>query len=291
MIALAIACALCAAVASGVGARLQHGGVRAETRDEELRLRSLGRLSRNRGWRLGFAVLFAGTALQVTALTFAPVIVVAPLVVLALPVVAVLSGKAKLDRTSVLAVASVSVAVGVFVALSSGAAANPRLPPSDVLKATQIVAVVLAVLGAVAVVNRGMVRSVALSAAAGAAYGLVSVLVRDVAFTVRTLGLAELPWLALFGAVAAFLLGAWFVQLAYASGPPDVVVGCQTMVNPLVATVLGMTVLGEAHATHPLPLAALAACGAVAVTGIGVLSRRRQVVSSPSRRVRYSRST
>lgn len=289
MIGLAVVCALCAAIASGVGARLQHGGVRAETSQDELRLRSLGQLSRNPGWRLGFVVLSAGTALQVTALTFAPVIVVAPLVVLALPVVTVLSGR--LDRTKILAVGAVSVAVGVFVALSSGAAANPRLPPSDVLEATQIVAVVVAGLGAVAVFNRGMLRAVALSAAAGAAYGLVSVLVRDVASTVRTLGLAELPWLALFGAVIAFFLGAWFVQLAYSSGPPDVVVGCQTMVNPLVATVLGMVVLDEATATHPLMLAALAACGAVAVTGIGVLTRRPQGVSSPSRRARYSRST
>lgn len=289
MIGLAVVCALGAAIASGVGARLQHGGVRAETRQDELRLRSLGQLSRNRGWRLGFVVLSAGTALQVTALTFAPVIVVAPLVVLALPVVTVLSGR--LDRTKILAVGAVSVAVGVFVVLSSGAAANPRLPPSDVLEATQIVAVVVAVLGAVAVFNRGMLRAVALSAAAGAAYGLVSVLVRNVASTVRTLGLAELPWLALFGAVIVFLLGAWFVQLAYSSGPPDVVVGCQTMVNPLVATVLGVVVLDEATATHPLMLAALAACGAVAMTGIGVLTRRPQDVSSPSRRARYSRST
>jgi hypothetical protein len=285
MIGLAVVCALCAAIASGIGARLQHGGVRAETADGELRLRSLGRLTRNRGWLAGFAVLFAGTALQVTSLTLAPVIVVAPLLVLALPVVAVLSGRR--DRTSLLAIGAVSVAVGVFVALSSGATASPRLPPSDVLEATQVVAV----LGTVALFTRGLLRCVALSAAAGAAYGLVSVFVRDVASTVQTLGLPELPWLVLSAAVAAFLLGAWFVQLAYASGPPDVVVGCQTMVNPLVATVLGMTVLGEASATRPLMLVLLAACGAVAIGGIAVLARHNQVVSSPSRRRRYSRST
>jgi hypothetical protein len=289
MIGLAVVCALCAAIASGIGARLQHGGVRAETADGELRLRSLGRLTRNRGWLAGFAVLFAGTALQVTSLTLAPVIVVAPLLVLALPVVAVLSGRR--DRTSLLAIGAVSVAVGVFVALSSGATASPRLPPSDVLEATQVVTVLVAVLGTVALFTRGLLRCVALSAAAGAAYGLVSVFVRDVASTVQTLGLPELPWLVLSAAVAAFLLGAWFVQLAYASGPPDVVVGCQTMVNPLVATVLGMTVLGEASATRPLMLVLLAACGAVAIGGIAVLARHNQVVSSPSRRRRYSRST
>ncbi|GAB2974397.1 hypothetical protein LWP59_04665 [Amycolatopsis acidiphila] len=289
MIGLAVACALCAAIASGLGARLQHGGVRAETRDGELHLRSLARLGRNPGWLLGFAVLGVGTVLQIVALTLAPVIVVAPLVVLALPVVAVLSGRR--DRTSMLAIAAVSIAVGVFVALSSDAAASPRLPPSDVLDATQIVTVIVAVLGTIALFGRGLVRCVALSAAAGAAYGLVSVLVRDVASTVQTLGLAELPWLVACGAVAAFLLGAWFVQLAYASGPPDVVVGCQTMVNPLVATVLGMTVLGEAPAMHPLTLALLAVCGAAALAGISVLVRHYQVVSSLRRRSRYSRST
>ncbi|TNC23218.1 hypothetical protein [Amycolatopsis alkalitolerans] len=291
MIALAVACALCAAIASGVGARLQHGGVRAETGQDELRLRTLARLGRNRGWLAGLAVLSAGTALQIIALTFAPVIVVAPLVVLALPVV-VLLGPSTLDRRSLLAVGAVSAAVGVFVALSSGAVANPRLPPSDVLQATQIVAVTVAVLGTAAAFSRGLVRCVALSAGAGAAYALSSVLIRDVAFTVRTLGFAELPWLALAGALVAFPLAAWFVQLAYASGPPDVVVGCGTTVNPLVATVLGMTVLDEASATSLVTAVALVACGAAAVSGIAVLTvHRRQLVSSPSRRARYSRST
>lgn len=291
MTVVGVACAVCAAVASGVGARLQHGGVRAATRHDPLRLRSLAQLGRNPGWTVGLAVLVAGTVLQIAALTYAPVIVVAPLVVLALPVVVVLGRR--LDVTNVLAVAAVSAAVGVFVALSTGAASNPRLPPPDVLRAAQIVSVAVIALGTVAAFSRRLIRCVALAAAAGAAYALVSVLTREIAFSVRTLGLAELPWLALFGAAATILLAAWFVQLAYAAGPPEVVVGCGTTVNPLTATVLAMTVLGETPAVPASTLVELAACGAVAIAGIAVLTlRHRQLlVSSPNRRAKYSRST
>ncbi|WP_236795825.1 DMT family transporter [Amycolatopsis sp. GM8] len=291
MTTVGVACAVCAAVASGVGARLQHKGVRAATQHDPLSLRSLAKLGRNPGWSVGLVVLLTGTALQIIALTYAPVIVVAPLVVLALPVVVVLGRR--FDVTSLAAVGAVSMAVGIFVALSSGASSNPRLPPSDVLGAAQIVAVTVIVLGTVAAFTRRLIRCVALAAAAGASYALVSVLIREIAFTVRTLGLAELPWTALFGAVATILLAAWLVQLAYASGPPEIVVGCGTTVNPLIATVLGMTILGEAPAANPLTLVELAACGAVAIAGVAVLTlRHRQLlVSSPSRRSRYSRST
>lgn len=283
MIVLAVVLAALAAIGSAVGSKLQHTGVRAEG------LRSLRRLGANRSWRLGFVVLFLCAVLQILALTFAPVTVVAPLVVLALPVVAVL-GK-RLDQSAGLAVGAVALAIGLFVALSAGTATDTDLPPAAVLGAAQLAGATAAGLIVVAVFSRGVLRCAALSAAAGASYGLVSVLVRDITVSVRTAGLAELPWLSLTGAVLAFAAGAWFVQLGHASGPPDLVVGCQTAVNPLVATTLGMTVLGETTGLEPTTVTALAGCGVIALAGIAVLTRHHQLANSARRRMRYSRST
>jgi len=269
MIVLAVVLATLGAVGSAVGSRLQHTGVRAEG------LRSLRRLGANPSWRLGFVILFLCAVMQILALTFAPVIVVAPLVVLALPAVAIL-GK-RLDQSAALAVGAVALAIGVFVALSAGTATDAAIAPDAVLGAAQVVGAITAALIILALLGHGVLRSAALSAAAGAAYGLVSVLIRDVAFSVRTEGLAGLPWLSLLGAGVAFLAGAWLIQLGYASGPPDIVVGCQTAVNPLVATALGLTVLGETAHLDGVTTIALAGCAAVALAGVAVLTRRHQL--------------
>ncbi|KAA9155163.1 hypothetical protein FPZ12_030445 [Amycolatopsis acidicola] len=267
MTAVAVLCAALAAVCAAVGAKLQHNGVRAQAHG--LRL---GALARNRDWQLGLVVLTTCSVLQIVALMLAPVIVVAPLVVLALPVVALLGGE--VSRAAAFGIGAISLSVGAFVAFSADAAQDADIPPAAVPESVQLIAVVMVLLGVAAFLSRGVTRCVALSTAAGVGYGLVSVLMRDVAYSLRTLGFAELPWLSLLGAVVAFAVAAWLVQLGHASGPPDVVVGCQTVANPISATALGMTVLGEARALAPGTLAAFAVCGVVAIAGIAVLSRR-----------------
>ncbi|SFQ18715.1 hypothetical protein SAMN05421810_10592 [Amycolatopsis arida] len=279
MVSVAIACAVLGALCAAIGAQLQHTGVRSETsatKDGRLRLRTLGRLVRNPSWVRGFLVLFACAVLQILALTFAPVTVVAPIVVLALPMVALLNayaGKSTLDAAAWVAVVATSVAVAVFVAVSAHLAEEARIPPDAVLAAGRLVGGAMVVLGLVAVLTSGNVRCVALAMAAGAAYGLVTVLVRDVAYSVRLGGLTELPVLSAAGLAVAFLVGSWLIQLGYDSGPPDVVVGSQTVVNPLVATVIGLTLLNEAAGLGPGVRATLLACGVVAMAGVLVLAR------------------
>jgi hypothetical protein len=293
MTGAAIAFALLAAVCSAVGAQLQHTGVRAETRERALRLSGLGRLARNRNWLTGFGVLAACAVLQVLALALAPVSVVAPMVVLALPIVAVLNARAgqfRLDAAAWLAIGATALAVSVFVAVTARSRAEAQLPPDAMLLAVELVAVGVGVLFVGALALRGMPRCVALALAAGAAYGLVSVLVRDVAYTVRVAGIAEVPLLSLLGVVLAFLAGSWLVQLGYASGPPDVVVGCQTLANPVVASAIGIGLLDETEGLAPAVTVVLGLCGVTAVTGIAVLARHRIDITAPQGAARAGRS-
>ncbi|WP_116045267.1 DMT family transporter [Amycolatopsis palatopharyngis] len=279
----AVVCAVLAALCSAIGAQLQHSGVRAETQDRGLRLRTLAKLVRNRDWIRGFAVLFACAVLQILALTFAPVSLVAPIVVLALPMVALLnahSGAGSIDRAGWVAIAATSLAVGVFVAVSAGAVAEVRIPPGAVLTSGIVVGAVGLVLGVVALASRGNIRCVALATAAGAGYGLVSVLLRDVTYTTRIEGFSGLPPLSAVGVAVAFLAGSWLIQLGYDSGPADVVVGSQTVVNPLVATVIGMTLLDETTSLGAGATAVLIACGVVAMAGVLVLARHHPDASA-----------
>ena len=82
-----------------------------------------------------------------------------------------------------------------------------------------------------------------------------------------------LTLLALLCMLAAGLLGAWFVQNAYANGPPDLVVAGLTVIDPLVAVSIGVVLLNEAM-NAPLPvMLGFIASGAMSVVGVFLLSK------------------
>src|SRR5262245_18993702 len=64
MIAVAIVVAVLGAGLSAVGVQLQPAGVRDESRDDRLRLKGIGRLTRNPRWLFGLAILSVCAGLQ-----------------------------------------------------------------------------------------------------------------------------------------------------------------------------------------------------------------------------------
>ncbi|MFJ6671307.1 DMT family transporter [Actinosynnema sp. NPDC091369] len=261
---IAILCALTGAVLSAVGAALQFRGVRDVG---DLTVRRFTRLAGNRRWLLGFAVLFVAAVLQVLALALAPVTVVAPLAVLSLPVVAAI-GVRRVTRGFAVAVMAATGGVATFVAVAARSAVTTDVPPAVALRAGQVVAGVVCAFVLVGALRSGTGRALALAAGAGAAYGLVAVLVRDVATS-----LPHLPWVSFVGLAVAFLVGASLVQLGYASGPADLVVAGQTVVNPIVAAWIGMVLLDETPDAGGGTLFALVTSAAVALTGIAAIAR------------------
>jgi drug/metabolite transporter (DMT)-like permease len=280
MTALAILLAVLGAGLSAVGVQLQAEGVRHESTDESVRP---ARLARNRRWLLGLVVLFVCACLQIAALAMAPVTVVAPIVVLALPVIVVLNARAtntKLGAATEVAVTASTGGVALFVTLAAQTASPVGFSETAVLGAAQLVGAVVVLLAIVGATKHGIVRCVAFAAGTGAAYGLVSVLVRDVTFTFQHGGVTAVSPLSAAGLVIAFATGSWLLQLAYASGPPDVVVGCQTVLNPLVATGLGIGLLDETVNAGGWRGVGLVLGGALAITGVAVLARRHPNVIS-----------
>ncbi len=272
---LAILCALTGAVLSAVGAALQHAGVRDVG---DLTVRGFTRLARNRRWLLGFSVLAVAAVLQILALAMAPVTVVAPLAVLSLPIIAAI-GVRRVTRGFAVAVMAATGGVATFVAIAARSAVTTDVPPEVVLRAGQVVAGVVCASVVVGALRRGTARAVALAAGAGAAYGLVAVLVRDVATS-----LPRLPWVSFAGLALAFLVGASLIQLGYASGPADLVVAGQTVVNPIVAAWIGMVLLEETPDAGRGTVLALVTSAAVSVTGIAAIARfhRRRLAQAAS---------
>ncbi|WP_329790384.1 DMT family transporter [Lentzea sp. DG1S-22] len=268
MVGVAILCAVLAAGCGALGAMWQHAGVRETT---DLKLTSALRLVRSRRWVHGFLVLFACAVLQVVALALAPVSVVAPLNALAIPIIAVARAR---RPTGVPAVAALVATAGiaVFVTITAGAAVPTQVSPKVALQAAQLVVAGVLVCVVAATFTAGAVRALALAVGAGIAYGLVAVLVRDV-----TTALPVVEWVSLGGLVVAFLSGAWFIQLGYAAGPPDLVVAGQTVVNPIVAAWIGIELLGEGTGMSAVAQAGLVVSAVAAVAGTVALAHYHHV--------------
>ncbi len=87
-------------------------------------------------------------------------------------------------------------------------------------------------------------------------------------------------------------VGAYFVQTAYSVGPPDLVIAGLTVVDPMVAVLIGLLVLGEASTAPWWALVGFGVAGAIAVWGVVQLARHHpEVVSNNSREVPIPRGS
>lgn len=245
-------------------------------RARALSMRRLGEIVRHPRWLAGLGLAGAGSLTHAIALLLAPLRIVQPVGVLAVPIAVLISSARSRTRPTngVLAGAVLSIAgVVVFVAFSAGTAASHSPPEAATLIAGLAVTGVVALFAAIGLARSGWSRCVALATAGATAFGLVSALVRAVSQSVVAgdVGLLDPPVAgAAAGVVAAFLVGGWLVQQAYAAGAPEVVIACLTVVDPIVAVLLGAVLLGEGAAT-PLHTWVLLGGAALAATA-GVMT-------------------
>lgn len=278
-ITLAVVAAFCFAGA----AVLQHRAVVAEPAPsaggETLSLRGLRDITRRPGWLAGLLLAAGGSTLHAVALMLAPLSVVQPIGVLAVPIAVVLSA-ARHHRYPgagvVVGVVGCMSAVAVFVGTAAGTAVSTPAPGRETLMAGVVVALVVLVLAGLGLARTGWQRCILCATAGATAFGLLSALVRAISQAVASgrvalLGPAVLATVA--GVVAALLVGGWLVQQAFASGPPEVVVACLTVVDPIVAVLLGVVLLQEGAATPGSTWAVLGTAAAVAAGGVAVLAR------------------
>jgi drug/metabolite transporter (DMT)-like permease len=167
------------------------------------------------------------------------------------------------------------VGVVAFVVTSSGSAVSRAPVGRSTTVAAAVVAAVVLVLTLVGLSRAGTVRCVVLAMAGATAFGLVSALVRAVSQSVIAgdVALLDPPVLgAAAGVLAATAVGGWLVQQAYHSGPPEVVIACLTVLDPVVAVLLGALVLSEGMATTATTAGLLIAATLCAAAGVVALA-------------------
>ncbi|WP_327589753.1 hypothetical protein OHA25_24085 [Nonomuraea sp. NBC_00507] len=245
-------------------------------------------------WLAGLALLTAGAVLQVIALRLAPVTVVEPAGVLGIVISVVWAlrlRRAPLRWDTGSALAAILVGTGGFAVLAALNTVPRPVPVAAQIQAGALVFAVMAVCLLVAHPLRGRARCLVLGIGGGAAYGCTSTLVRAATEEFVSHGVSAPLFGTLAGLAATILAGFWFVQRAYADGPPESTVATLTVVDPLVAVTIGIGLLGEAPGLT-VPIAALGlAFAAVAIGGVVGLSHDIPTRLPPSSPFPHDRST
>lgn len=278
---LGIFIALVGAVFMSVGAQLQHRGVVKVEKlsvhtDSGLSLKQLGQLIARPSWVLGTTMLGLAILLQLISLSLAPLIVVQPLGAVALVITAIINARVThrhLNRMSIIAVVMCVGGVGLFVTIAAFTAVDKPVQTDDLTVILLILAGVLLLFAAAFVLLRKRFKALFYILGAGVLYGFVATLAKVVINRVQNGNFEWLTFLCLLGLLLAASLGAYFVQNAYSSGPPDLVIAGLTVVDPLVAVTIGILVLGEASQAPFWALILFGVAGAIAVTGVYLLSR------------------
>ncbi|NKX56627.1 DMT family transporter [Arthrobacter mobilis] len=281
MVWLAVAAALLGAFFLAVGTQRQASAVQASTGGLSLSPDGLLRMLRSPRWVLGLVLLGTGMALNVFALVSAPLTVVQPIGAIALVITTMVNSKdqgIRLNRMTVVSITACMAGSAAFVLLAVTVTAHHQDVTADgELAVVLLLAVVVAIFLPLEVMFRHRLNAFTYILGAGMLFGFVAVLVRIIGLHLLDPNgrfIANVPLYTLVAIAAAAGLGSWFVQSAYASGPPDLVIAGLTVIDPLVGIAIGIFILGELQPNvHAVAAIAMVGAGLVAIVGVIALSR------------------
>ncbi len=280
MASVAIVLAVCGACFLAFGAQRQGSAVRASTGG--LQLSSVGflRLLRSPRWLFGLALLGAGTILNVIALSMASLTVIQPIGAIALVITTIVNSRdqgIRLNRATVAAIIACVSGSAFFVLLAVNVThADQTISAAQEVTSALLVASAVMVLGTVALLGKRRLGAFAYIIGAGVLFGFVAVLTKVVATDLLHPNgrlLLNVPWYTLLALLGAGALGWWFVQSAYATGPPDLVIAGLTVIDPMVGIAVGIIVLGELRpGVQTVTAIGMATAALIAIVGVIALS-------------------
>lgn len=269
-LALSVLLSLVSAVAYAAGAIIQERV--AATGDDAWQT-----LLRNGVWWAAVLLNGTGAVLHVVALAYGPLSLVQPLgaltIVFALPMAALFVGR-RAGATAWRGALMATAGLGGLLALTGNAEPHTLNGPEQALLASVTFGAVGALVLLARTLRRPVLRSIVLATGAGAAFGMASVFTKTVAveWTSGSLRSGALPLLVIAGLAAA---GLFLSQAAYRGAGLTAPLATVTVVNPVVAAAIGITLFGE-HFRLGVPGTVLAlSCGALAVGGLIMLMRER----------------
>ncbi|MER7349740.1 DMT family transporter [Streptomyces aurantiacus] len=271
-LALSVVLALVSAVAYAGGAIIQEQ-VAAKTAEQQYAPLRSG------AWWIAVVLNGLGGLLHVVALAFGPLSLVQPLgaltIVFALPMAAMFVRR-RAGATAWRGAIMATVGLVGLLSLTQATASQSLADTERVLLAVGTgSAVVTLMLLAHAAHRHPAVRSMLLATAAGIAFGISSVFTKTVAvdWDAHEPLTRQVPSLAVIAvlAVAGLLLS----QAAYRGAGLAAPLSAVTVVNPVIAAAVGLTLFGESFRYGATGTAVALACGVVAAGGLILLTTER----------------
>ena len=272
-----IALALTGAILMSVGTQYQSRGMGKVSAQSVVSTRTglgLGHLLsllRRPSWLVGTGMLILAVLLQIGSLSLAPLMVVQPLGVVALVVTAVLNARIsgfRLTRGIRLSIALCVVGIAVFVSIAAFVAVESRVTALQVTIVLVLFAAVTTGLIVLYFALRHRGSALFYVFGAGVLYAFVATFAKLILSRALLGQWDVLTWMSVGGLALGALVGMVFVQNAHASGPPDLVIAGLTVIDPIVAVIIGMFVLQEAVHASLLAMLAFLVTGMVATIGV-----------------------
>lgn len=274
--------ALVGAALLAFGAQFQSRGLNkvermtGESAGSGLSLRHLFGLMKRPSWVFGTLFLGLATVFQIISLGLSPLIVVQPVGVVALVITALLNRHytgVKLGSRAKIAVTMCVVGISAFVTIAAFNATDKEVTDQKLIIILILFAVVFVGVMIAYLILRKHAIALLYIVGAGVLYGFVATFAKTVIGRFQQNEFDWLTWVCVAALLTGAAVGLMFVQNAYSSGPPDLVVAGLTVIDPLIAVVIGIVVLGEAAYAAPWAIAAFIVSGAVAMFGVYGLAR------------------
>jgi drug/metabolite transporter (DMT)-like permease len=297
---IGIPLALLGAIFMSFGAQYQHRGVSKVEQlsgaagTTGLNGAQLYRLVSRPSWVLGTVMLGLAIICQLGALSFAPLIVVQPLGAIALVITTLLNARIsghKPTRRSIMAIAACVGGIFIFVTIAALFATETPISDGQLLTILVILGVVTVAFAVLWIWLRKRMGALFYIMAAGVIYGFVATLAKVIIKRIQDGNFEWLTLLCLGALLVGTVVGAYFVQTAYSSGPPDLVIAGLTVVDPIVAILIGLIVLGEASAAPLWANIGFAIAGLIAVWGVIQLARFHPQIVSDSKEIPIPRGS
>ncbi|MEX0664426.1 MAG: DMT family transporter [Acidimicrobiia bacterium] len=273
---MTIALALFASLVFGLGVALQQRAALEVPQEHALRLGLLTRLARRPLWLAGLACEIGGFGLHAAALSRGSLVLVQPLLTLdlvfTLAIGAVWTHRRLIARDW-LGVSCTIVGVSAFlVAASPSEESTATADTTGWLLCVAWVVLVTAATAVWALRTRGVARAALLAVAAGIANGFMAVLTKAFADKLDDgLGETFASWEP-YAVVVAGIMATLLIQSAYQAGHPTIVLPTINVADPLVGSLIGVTLFGETLAsgggrTVGIVLAVMVMLGGLVVLG------------------------
>jgi drug/metabolite transporter (DMT)-like permease len=233
---------------------------------------------RRPGWWAAVALNGLGGLLHVAALAYGPLSLVQPLgaltIVLALPMAALFVGR-KAGSTAWRGAIMATVGLAGLLSLV-GASDEQSLDTAQRVAVAAVTggAVVALMIAGRAAHRHPAVRSMLLATASGIAFGMSSVFTKVVAVDwTGGVSLSDVPSLAVIGVFAT--AGLLLSQASYRGAGLAAPLATLTVVNPVIAAAVGITMFGETFRYGSTGTALALSCGVVAAGGLILLTTER----------------